>query len=335
MKRIAYLGRIGAAASFVVALASACGGQSFTPGDGGEGGSNNAGTTPGGSTNHAGTFTTAGKSHGGTSSAGSGMGGAVTAGAGGIGGDAACSALPETGPCDALIQRWYHDPASGQCYPFVWGGCGGNANRYDSQAACEAACPGPVNVFSCKVPSDCMLTTPSCCGVCDSPNLTTQNFVSYNKNYAGLPCGVTANTIPIGGSGAGFPNPGGSPGVGAPVACPSCPVPAPGTGTLKYFVPDCVMGQCVVDDLRTSAVTACKTNTDCKLRNGTGCCEGCGGDDYVAVRKDGSFEKLVCGGLQPPCAACLPQPPINAVAWCDVNVGHCQVEYAIGGAPGF
>ena len=328
MKRIATLARFGTAASLAIALAGACGGQSFSGGDG-DGGSSNAGTSQGGTTSHAGTHSTAGKSAGGSGFAGTSSGGSgITAGAGGsIGYDPACNAPPETGQCDDAFRRWYHDPASGSCQPFIWGGCGGNANRYDSQAACQAACPPPVSVYSCKLPSDCMVTSPSCCGVCDNPNLTTKSFIAYNKSYAGLPCGVAADTLPQGGTGAGFPGP------GAPIACPSCPAPLPGQGTLKYFVPDCVMDQCVVTDVRTSAVSACKTNNDCKLRNGTSCCEGCGYDDYVAVRKDGSFEKLVCGGIQPPCAACMPQPPSNAIAWCDSNVGHCQVAYSEGGAP--
>jgi hypothetical protein len=92
-------------------------------------------------------------------------------------------------------------------------------------------------------------------------------------------------------------------------------------------VPDCVNGQCVVQDLRTSPLTACMTSQECRLRSGTGCCEGCGGgDQYVAVRKDGSFEKFACGDTVAPCLACLPEPPANAVAHCS-DQGHCEVAY--------
>src|SRR6185369_11906098 len=83
-----------------------------------------------------------------------------------------------------------------------------------------------------------------------------------------------------------------APGADAP-ACAPCP-PAD-EGALKYFVPDCVNGQCAVVDLRSSPLAECRTADDCKLRHGTSCCEGCGANDLVALRKDASLERLVCG----------------------------------------
>jgi hypothetical protein len=53
-----------------------------------------------------------------------------------------CSLPPDTGPCDQVVPRWFHNPASGECEMFTWGGCGGNANNFETQEACEAAC-GP------------------------------------------------------------------------------------------------------------------------------------------------------------------------------------------------
>jgi hypothetical protein len=92
-----------------------------------------------------------------------------------------------------------------------------------------------------------------------------------------------------------------------------------------YFVPNCVQGQCVVEDIRTSAVTACQSAMDCRLRNGTSCCEGCGGGQVVAVRNDGSLEKLVCSDLPTPCPACIALPPDGAVAVC--TEGRCSVAH--------
>jgi hypothetical protein len=117
----------------------------------------------------------------------------------------------------------------------------------------------------------------------------------------------------------------------APIACPSCGEAAPGTGSLKYFVPNCVQSQCVVEDIRQSAVAACKVDTDCRLRNGTSCCEACTSNDLIAVRSDGSFEKQVCGDILPPCLACLPAKPADAVAGCGPD-GHCIVNYALRGS---
>jgi eight-cysteine-cluster-containing protein len=54
----------------------------------------------------------------------------------------ACGLPADAGDCDAAIRRWYHDAATGLCTPFVYGGCGGNANNFESIEACEAACGG-------------------------------------------------------------------------------------------------------------------------------------------------------------------------------------------------
>ena len=306
MSRLSSLFSAAGCLALTLGLASACGGQSFTS-HGDEGGASNGGS------GQAGTHTTAGTGHGGSSYGGSG----AAAGAGG--GIGRCDAPPDAGQCDAAFQRWYHDPASNQCVQFVWGGCGGNENNYQSLAECQAACGG-TSPTACNVPSDCAIGTISCCGVCDGPNVLASQFVAYNKQFAGqYVCGLGIKTLPA-------PDPS-NPGAGAPIACPPCAAPLPGQGTAKYFVPDCVQGQCVVADLRTSPLTKCATTAECRLRNGTNCCEGCGGaDQYVSVRNDGSFEKAMCGGELIGCPACAPLPPGDTIPYCNPS-GHCDVLY--------
>jgi len=51
-----------------------------------------------------------------------------------------CTLAPEFGDCDAAFQRWYFDPASGECAEFTYGGCGGNGNNFETRDACLAAC---------------------------------------------------------------------------------------------------------------------------------------------------------------------------------------------------
>jgi Kunitz/Bovine pancreatic trypsin inhibitor domain len=327
MPHIASFARLGMFTTLALVLASACGGQSFTSGGDGEAGSgSNAGSGQGGGTSRAGSTGTAGKGHAGTGtgggSAGGGSAGTGSAGTGAGGGSGGstqsdeCGALPDSGPCDAYSPSWYNDASTGICRPFVYGGCGGNANRYPSLAACQQACPGGnPNYDSCKLPSDCVVTGTGCCGICDSANISVHDLIAYNKQYASLlQCGLALD-IAAGGSA--------SAGVAAPIACAPCPAPLPGQGTRQYFVPDCVARQCVVDDLRTSPVTACKTSDECKLRHGTGCCEGCGSSDLISVRNDGSFEKLVCAGGAVACPACVPAPT-DAVAVCGAQ-GRCEV----------
>jgi hypothetical protein len=39
------------------------------------------------------------------------------------------------------MPSWFHNAVTKRCEEFIYGGCGGNANRFESRAACERACP--------------------------------------------------------------------------------------------------------------------------------------------------------------------------------------------------
>src|SRR5688572_2791774 len=129
--------RAAVASSLALVLASACGGTSFSngDGDGGEGGtSSGGGTRSGGSGNKGGSNGTAGKSTGGTSAGGTGTAG--TSFGGSPPGGEACTAPAVSGTCEAYFERWYHDVTTGLCLPFVYGGCDGNENNYESFEDC-------------------------------------------------------------------------------------------------------------------------------------------------------------------------------------------------------
>lgn len=51
-----------------------------------------------------------------------------------------CSLSEVVGRCRAAFQRWYFNMEKGKCQRFIYGGCGGNANNFMTQAACEKFC---------------------------------------------------------------------------------------------------------------------------------------------------------------------------------------------------
>ncbi|XP_056286257.1 WAP, Kazal, immunoglobulin, Kunitz and NTR domain-containing protein 2 [Pseudoliparis swirei] len=53
------------------------------------------------------------------------------------------------GPCKAYEPRWAYSGNLRQCQSFIYGGCEGNGNNFDSKEACEETCPYPKN-HHCK-----------------------------------------------------------------------------------------------------------------------------------------------------------------------------------------
>jgi len=51
-----------------------------------------------------------------------------------------CESKPDGGNCRSYFIKYYFDKNSGTCKDFVYGGCDGNGNRYDSAKECEKQC---------------------------------------------------------------------------------------------------------------------------------------------------------------------------------------------------
>lgn len=54
---------------------------------------------------------------------------------------AQCQLAADTGvPCEDFVQVWFFDVAIDACSPFWFGGCGGNANRFNTEIECFRTC---------------------------------------------------------------------------------------------------------------------------------------------------------------------------------------------------
>ncbi|CAL8289003.1 unnamed protein product [Lota lota] len=63
-----------------------------------------------------------------------------------------CLASAETGPCRAMLPRWYFDREEGRCAQFIYGGCGGNRNNFDSEEYCLSVCNSVLPTESSIIP---------------------------------------------------------------------------------------------------------------------------------------------------------------------------------------
>ncbi|GAB6024690.1 hypothetical protein CHUAL_009824 [Chamberlinius hualienensis] len=67
--------------------------------------------------------------------------------------DDICRQPKETGDCKALIPALFYNFETGQCEVFIYGGCGGNGNRFYSPEDCNKRCGNN------QLPSDSDLLT--------------------------------------------------------------------------------------------------------------------------------------------------------------------------------
>ena len=51
-----------------------------------------------------------------------------------------CNLEPETGPGRAAIPQFFHNATSGMCEEFIYGGVGGNPNRFETKIECLQTC---------------------------------------------------------------------------------------------------------------------------------------------------------------------------------------------------
>lgn len=204
----------------------------------------------------------------------------------------------DPGQCEGYFPAFAHNPKTGLCEPFVYGGCGGNRNRYSSRDACLEACP-PIgdDWGKCAHDSDCTLIGTSCCGACDP--VTDRDLIAINvlnrSRYGEWYCAETPPCLP-------------------------CEPVAETEQTEKYFKPLCKNARCTLLDIRESLLNKCQEDSDCVLREGAKCCAECDGSGWVPVNKDADLCELVSS----PCSDCTSQPPKNLGVRC--TAGRCELE---------
>lgn len=232
--------------------------------------------------------------------AGASSSGGATGSAGGAQ-SSQCAQPQDSGPCRGYLPSFWHDPVTGLCIPFVYGGCGGNLNHFETREACLAACPGGgSDAGACQSDADCTLTGPGCCAACEP--ISNTDLLALNVNSLAQ---LHKQQCPV------------------EAPCAPCMSVTEYEESLKYFKPVCRSGQCSLLDVRQAAMTACMSDSDCSLRNGVGCCEECDATGYVAV----NVQADLCEGVRQGCDACASEPPLGLKPVC--TAGHCALALPI------
>ena len=46
----------------------------------------------------------------------------------------------DVGPCKKVTQKWFFDRTENICKPFIYGGCKGNHNNFETEKECMQRC---------------------------------------------------------------------------------------------------------------------------------------------------------------------------------------------------
>jgi hypothetical protein len=209
-----------------------------------------------------------------------------------------CSGGPlATYPCD-LDGYFRFDATTGECVAVTSGGCPVvPAQVFWTLAECVSTCPGakPAET-ACDDAADCAVHFVGCCAGCEPVDPEVVVAINRERTDTLETCGAV---------------------------CGECDTVSETERTGEYYIPACARRSCYVGDLRTSPDSICAEDSDCILREGSKCCEGCDGEGFVAVSSLNWLDE-VCE-YAPPCDACVGEIPPNIAARCDQQSGHCSV----------
>ncbi|XP_077863280.1 BPTI/Kunitz domain-containing protein-like, partial [Saccoglossus kowalevskii] len=97
------------------------------------------------------------------------------------GGD--CCLPVDPGTCKGSISRWYFDCEINECIEFIYGGCEGNNNNFETEEACRRHCDGPCPCPEGFLGQMCWLN----CDVCDEHASTTPNYICCDDGSCPAP----------------------------------------------------------------------------------------------------------------------------------------------------
>lgn len=190
---------------------------------------------------------------------------------------------------------------------------GNQSTGNQSTGTSSSTSGGPTDLSACDGVGQCELVPASCCGFCGQP--ATDDMTGIHKDQ------LDAHRNEVCGDDA---------------ACPAC-YAEPDPNLFAYCdQPASGNGSCVAADVRTHDLSVCEKDSDCRLRMGLDCCEGCFGgvDGVVAIstKKNDELSALACGPELMGCPECAPDYPDDAIAVC--TSGHCEVAFKPAPPPG-
>ncbi|XP_075524945.1 carboxypeptidase inhibitor SmCI-like [Dermacentor variabilis] len=68
-----------------------------------------------------------------------------------------CFLEPEEGVCRAFLQRWFFNHTTKRCEKFIYGGCNGNNNNFESEKECQLQCPGNLTLVKPSAKDICFI----------------------------------------------------------------------------------------------------------------------------------------------------------------------------------